>query len=152
MTLGQLRFKGCNGHSKIIKIPGGEEINTPLLWVEDLKLVHIPQSKLERGETEEAYHRRLIESNSPSEATYFARSEDILGLYVGVQYYRAAAPEDTLDQRIPVGMPQVFGLNHKLQDPSAIQHLIQSWKPKDATNYIHLMDSRNRFTIVQYYR
>ena len=153
MTLGELRFNGQNGRSKIIRIPGGEEVSAPLVWVEDLKLLSLPRTKCGQGETEETYHRRMITSHGPVDATYFARSEDIWGLYVGIQYYRPACNSDTLDQRIPLHSPKVFGLFGKLQDDdSKVQRFIDSIRPKDATGYVQIRDISNRFMAVQYYK
>ena len=152
MTLGEFRFNGQNGHSKIIRIPGGEEVSAPLVWVEDLKLLSLPHTKREQGETEEACHRRMIASHGPADATYFARSEDIRGLYVGVQYYRPSRNGDTLDQRIPLHSPKVFGLFGKLRDDdSAVQLLINRSRPKDAAGYVWIRDICNQFMVVQYY-
>ena len=56
MVLGELKFNGVNGHSRILKMPGGEEITVPLMW-EDLKILAIPKGERIKGETEEEYHR-----------------------------------------------------------------------------------------------
>lgn len=153
--LGELKFRGCNGHSKVIRVPGGEEITAPLLWIGELKLVHIPHGARQHRESEETYLCRIVSSHGPAEATDFAKSDEIIESYLGVQYYRTAKLDHALDdvpERIPVGLPKVFSLNDKIYDKEKIHRLVKDLCPKDAIDYIHTKDLRERFMAVQYYK
>ena len=148
----ELRFNGHNGHSRILRMPEGQEITAPLMWVDDLKLLHLQRNKRQSYESEEAFHRRIIELQGPPQATYFARSDDHEGLYVGVQYYRAADPDEAPDQRIPVDSPKILKFSNTYAADSDPKRLIARCQPKDAVDYIQTRDNCGRLAVVQYYK
>ena len=155
MVLEELRFNGLNGHSKILIMPSREEITFPLVRVGSLTLLDISRTKNKHlGENEKSFHRREIELHSiPLNAAYFARSEEHEGLYLGVQYYRAATSEDTLDQRVPVGPPQILILPQLKTSRYDVNHLLdECMKNNGASTYEQNQDIFGKRVVVQYYR
>jgi|SRR3989338_992523 len=144
MALGELKFNGVNGHSRILKMPGGEEITVPLMW-EDLKIVTIPKGERIKGETEEEYHRWVIESNKPKAAMFFSRSDDYRGLYLGVQYYCMGYSSENRDQRIPIGSPRMLG-----DAGYDAEKIIKRIQPKDAAG--HTLEKHCGIVVVQFYK
>ena len=144
MTLQELLFNGYNGHSRILKIPGREEMSVPLM-LEDLKILTISKGERIKGETEKEYRRWVIESNKPKAAMFFAHSDDYQGLYLGVQYYCSGYSSEERDQRIPIGFPQMLGDVGYNADK-----IIKSLQPKDATG--HTIEKYCGIVVVQFYK
>ncbi len=151
MKVEELRFNGCNGHSRIIKIADREIITVPLLWVSDLRIVYFPESKHEGGKSRETYQKEVIEAQGPEKALYFARSEEVNN-HVGVQYYRPADEGEALDERIPVGMPAIVNVGNYRNDEEAIKKLIHMYLPKDAVDYVRTFNGAGKLVAVQFYK
>lgn len=154
MALHELKFNGSNGHSKIWVMPSHEEVTFHLIRVGDLTLLDLSRNRNKRlGESEKEFQLKEIEYHSILlNASYFARSEEHEG-YLGVQYYRAATSEDILEDRIPVGAPQILTLPHlTIGNYNQNSFLEMTCKTKGATTYVQIRDICDRVALVQYYK
>jgi len=153
MTLQELKFNGSNGHSRILIMPSREEIGFSLVSVAPPTLLDISRFKNKRLEEKEASQRREIEYHSiPFNAAYFARSEEHEGLYVGVQYYRAATAADTLEERIPVGSPYILKLPQLKRGNYDAETFLHDCMPKGARSYEEVRDIFGKVAAVQFWK
>ena len=155
MTLQELKFNGSNGHSRILIMPSREEITFPLVRVGDPTLLDIYKNRNKCFEERKTYQLREIEAHIPIiplNVVYFARSNEHEGLYLGVQYYRAATANDTLEEKIPVGCPYLLKIPHLKASKFDARAFFNDYMPKGARTYDYVTDICGKVAVVQYFK